>query len=450
MKHGRALLACALMMGCSPAPTTLRLDIDAAAGLVVESLTLRLDVAGGASQTQALPMTGGAPALPGQLIVKLPDAALDVTVALDAQSAGGDPLHADTTVRTSPHAQVEATLTLGGAGNLGGGTLDGDGAGLGCAAGGTRCLYAYRRTLTITNGAATALPPGYTVRVPLDAAMFPAARMRADLNDVRLFGDGADGERNRVVDLAPPGQTRALWFRLTHAIAAGAADTSYAVYYGAPAADAPPADAAQVFALWDGFDTGAAPATPPWLVNGTPFVGSGTLTLHRNSLDAITTVAASDGVPTLSALEWRARVTDFTSAGQLVGNDVFWSWIGYQRTGDFTAAAPWILWALRSPADIHAERKVTTGTACSTACEGGAIVPDNAYHWYRIERDPTVTRYYRDGVLSYMVADGNDLDYSVLARNYAVTSDLVVDWIRARGLVAPEPGVAVGAEDAVR
>jgi len=33
-----------------------------------------------------------------------------------------------------------------------------------------------------------------------------------------------------------------------------------------------------------------------------------------------------------------------------------------------------------------------------------------------------------------------------MLRNYAVTSDLLVDWIRARTLASPEPAVTVGAE----
>jgi hypothetical protein len=444
----RALLVAALLMGCSPRPTTLLLDIDAAAGLAVQSLTLHIDVAGGGSQTTALPASGTTLTLPGRVIVKFPDAAVDVAVALDGKTAAGDPLHAETTVRTIPHAEVKAALTLG-EGGFDAATGAPDGGDLGCTLGAGGCRFTYRRALTITNGSASPLPAGYTVRVPLDPALFAAGTVRADLNDVRLFGDAGDGERDRVVDLAPPGQLRALWFALPRAIAAGAADASYTVYYGDAAAGAPPADANRVFALWDGFDIGATPVNPPWQLNGTPSIAGGNLTLHKNSMDAIATAAASDRVPTLSALEWRARVTDFTSAGQLVGTDTFWHWIGYQRTGDFTAAAPWIIWALRSPTDMHGERKVLTGAACSTACQGGAVVPDNAFHWYRIERDATVTRYYRDGVLGYMVADGNDVDYSVLARNYAVSSDLLIDWIRARGLVSPEPTVAVGGEELV-
>jgi hypothetical protein len=176
-------------------------------------------------------------------------------------------------------------------------------------------------------------------------------------------------------------------------------------------------------------------------------VSGGALTLHMNGADALTTTAASDGVPTLSALEWRSHITDAASAGQVTANGTFWWWAGYQHTGDFTPSDPWIVWIMRGPTDLHGERKITGSANCATGCNGGTVTPDNAYHWYRVERDAAATRFYIDGVLSgSAIADPNTTDYSVMLRNWAVASDLVVDWIRARALVTPEPTVTVGAE----
>ena len=264
---------------------------------------------------------------------------------------------------------------------------------------------------------------------------------------MRLFVDTTGVEAPRVIDTAPPGQGRALWLALAAPIAAGASDTRYAIYYGNPAATAPPANPAQVFAFWDGFDNGTQ-LSAQWLSNGAPAVAGGTLTLHKNAQDAVTTVTASDNVATLSALEWRARQTDPASAGQVTADGTFWSWIGYQRSGDFTAADPWIVWIVRSATDLHAERKVPTSAVCAAtdACNGPTVTPDAAYHVFRIERDAAATRYYIDGALSYNVSDPNNTDHSVMIRNYAITSDLIVDWIRARTLVTPEPAVTVGAE----
>ena len=447
-----ALVLCASATACKPGATTLALSIDAASGVTVETLALHLVLGsdGDAGVSEALPPSGATPTLPGRAVVRLPDVAMDIAVSLDGEDADGNPLHADTVTRTVPHEEVAVSLTLGAPGggdDLAGGDLatpvDG---GLPCTLG-ARCVYTYRRQLTIHNGAAAALPTGYTVRVPLDPALFPSGKVLANLNDVRVFGDPPAGEYTRVIDATPPGQMRALWIALARPIAAGASDTSYSIYYGDASPPAPPANPAMVFPLYDGFDTGTAPSSL-WVANGAPTVSGGNVTLHQNGQDAITTVAASDNVPTLSAVEWRSRVTDAASAGQVTANGTFWWWAGYQRTGvDFMPADPWIVWIQRSATDLHGEQKVGGSATCASGCNAGTVTPDNNYHWYRVERNAAATRFYIDGVLSApAISDANGVDYSIMLRNWAVTSDLVVDWVRARALASPEPTVTVGGE----
>jgi hypothetical protein len=445
-----ALVLCASATGCKPGATTLALSIDASAGVTVESLALHLVLGadGDAGVSEALPPSGAVPTLPGRAVVRLPDRAMDVAVSLDGEDADGNPLHAETVTRTVPHEQVSVSLTLGtpAVGDLGGADLATPvDAGLPCTLG-ARCSYTYRRQLTIHNGAAAALPAGYTVRVPLDPALFPASKVLASLNDVRVFGDAPAGEYTRVIDAAPPGQMRALWIALAKPIAAGANDTSYSIYYGDASAAAPPANPASVFPFYDGFDNGTQ-LSAIWQTNGGPSVAGGTLTLHMNTADAVSTVAANDTVPTLSALEWRSHVTDSASAGQVTPNGTFWWWAGYQRSGDFTPADPWIIWIQRAATDLHGERKITGSANCANGCNTPTVTPDNNYHWYRIERDAAATRFYSDGVISgSAIVDPNSTDYSVMIRNWAVTSDLVVDWIRGRALASPEPVVTVGGE----
>jgi len=155
----------------------------------------------------------------------------------------------------------------------------------------------------------------------------------------------------------------------------------------------------------------------------------------------------ADPVPTLNVLEWRSKMTVPSSAGQVTPNGTFWWWIGYQDS--FTPADPWILWVQRngSPVDVHGERKLASSLVCNMSqCIGPTASVDNQYHWYRIERDANETRWYYDGLLSYSVADPNNGDHPIMLRNFAVTSDLEVDWIRARQLISPEPTVTIGAE----
>ncbi|HEX6838611.1 MAG TPA: hypothetical protein VF334_18665 [Polyangia bacterium] len=451
-----ALLFCASATGCKPGPTTLALSIDAASGVTVQSLTLHLDLGGDdAGVSEALPPSGAMPTLPGRAVVRLPDVAMDVAVSLDGRDSDGAPLHADTIVRTVPHHEVSASLTLGSIVTMGD-DMNGPAdlavpidAGLPCIAG-ARCNYQYRRQLIIHNGAATPLAVGYTVRVPLDTTTFPSTKTRADLADVRVFRDPPAGELPRVIDTAPPGQGRALWLALAQPIAAGASDTSYSIYYGDATATSPPQNPALVFALWDGFDSGTVPSATLWTNNPASTgasVGGGNLTLHQNLQEAIMT-GTNDNVPTLSVLEWRSKMTVPSSAGQVTANGTFWWWVGYQD--DFTPQPPWIIWIQRSggPVDVHGERKISSSTVCMNGCNTTAQVVDANFHVYRIERDANETRWFYDGMPAggSPVADPNNSDHPIMLRNWAATSDLLVDWIRARALASPEPTVTIGAE----
>jgi hypothetical protein len=64
-----------------------------------------------------------------------------------------------------------------------------------------------------------------------------------------------------------------------------------------------------------------------------------------------------------------------------------------------------------------------------------------------IERDPIATRFSRDGALVYTQAVMNTADYSLIVRNYQATSDVQVDFIRARARVSPDPVVSLGPEE---
>ena len=68
----------------------------------MQSLTLHLALGSDdAGVSEALPPSGAMPALPGRAIVKLPDVAMDVAVALDGQGADGAALHAIPTAPTT-------------------------------------------------------------------------------------------------------------------------------------------------------------------------------------------------------------------------------------------------------------------------------------------------------------------------------------------------------------
>jgi hypothetical protein len=306
--------------------------------------------------------------------------------------------------------------------------------------------FLYRRRLTIQNGSAATLPAGFTIRLPVSqlGTLVTQGKVRSDLADFRVIGDGTLGERDRIVDLPGGPAPAAVSFSLVEPIAAGATSTSYALYYGAPGATAAPADGGAVFPLFDSFTTAISPV---WLKNDVPSIDGGSLILRAGHTDALTTTAATDGVPIVSAVELVASVVDPNSNPTTQSDGTFYYWFGYQHTGDFSASDPWSVWIARGKNQIHGEQKSPVG--CETGCGGPDLAQNTASHYYAIERDPAATRFYVDGALSFTTPVTNSADYSVMIRNYMETSDLRVDWIRARARVSPDPVITVANEESL-
>jgi hypothetical protein len=306
--------------------------------------------------------------------------------------------------------------------------------------------FAYRRALTIANASTSTLPIGFTIRVPLAdlATLVSAGKVEADFSDLRVIGDGNLGERDRIVDPPAGPAPPAVSFALAAAIAPGATSTSYALYYGRPNAGVAPANGAAVFPIYDDFNGNLASF---WLTNDAPAISAGRLVLRANRTDAIATTASTDDLPIVSAIELVASVADPNSDSTPQPTGTFWYWFGYQRTGDFTATDPWVVWIARAKGEIKAEQKSPVG--CETNCAGPVATQNTAAHHYAIERDANATRFYLDGALRHTITVTNSTDYSIMIRNFMATSDLAVDWVRARARVSPDPTVAVGTEQAL-
>lgn len=118
-----------------------------------------------------------------------------------------------------------------------------------------------RRPIIVTTGAA-GTPNEYSLSLQLDhAAMVGAGKSLASGNDVRVvYWTGTQYyELDRILD---PGSawntaTTRIWFKSQAAIGAnGSNSTNYFLYYGNPAAGAPPANRARVFLAHDTFELG--------------------------------------------------------------------------------------------------------------------------------------------------------------------------------------------------
>lgn len=299
----------------------------------------------------------------------------------------------------------------------------------------------FQRRLTIRNNASTTLLAG-TTQCFIVAAEGATGTVRPDLGDVRIFG--ATTERLRVIDLR--GQLISVCFALERAIAPTASDL-YFVRYDDPNAAAPEPAEKDLFPFWESFDGASAIDTNRWLVNGTVTVGGGILTLSRGGANAIASRPAQDGVPALASLEIRARVTDPNSpAGIQDSGEDFFYWFGFQHKGDFIAGEPWSVFIGRVPNVIRAEHKGLVGTTF-TNCVGPDKAQSSDFRTYRIDRGQSETVFLADDNVPFRAA-GTNGDESIMVRNFAVTSDLVVDWIRARPIVEPAPTLDVGSEEA--
>jgi hypothetical protein len=303
--------------------------------------------------------------------------------------------------------------------------------------------FRHRRRITIHNVSSQVMPVGFTITVPFDqlASLVTGGKVKPDFSDLRIIRE-VSGERNRIVD--PPGGPApvAISFSLGAPIAAGATSTEYAIYYTYPASGPAPADGTSVFPLYDDFNGGLSSV---WLHNGMPGLNGGNLVLHAGHTDALTTNASTDNVPIVSAVSLVASVPNPGSDPTVQPEGTFWYWFGYQHTGDFSASDPWIVWIARAKNGIGAAQE--SPGACGSDCVPPPTTQDTAAHYYRIERNPGETKFYRDGVAPITISVQNTEDYSVMVRNYMAASDLLVDWIRAQARVTPDPTITVGSEE---
>ncbi len=118
----RCLVVCAVvasLSGCGNGPTLVRVEINAP-GLSVASLVMTVDWSGHSPVSMTIPETGGAPTLPGSVLVELPDESTEISIGLAAiasvqSGTGGDAqtLSMSTVVQSRAHHEVDILMVLG-------------------------------------------------------------------------------------------------------------------------------------------------------------------------------------------------------------------------------------------------------------------------------------------------------------------------------------------------
>ena len=103
------------------------------------------------------------------------------------------------------------------------------------------------------------------------------------------------------------------------------------------------------------------------------------------------------------------------------------------------------MWIARGKSGIGAEQKSPVG--CESGCEPTPGSKDTGAHYYAVVRNPGETRFYRDSAAPTIIPVTNTADYSLMLRNFMATSDVDIEWVRARARVSPDPSIAVGPEE---
>ncbi len=301
------------------------------------------------------------------------------------------------------------------------------------------------RTLSIENTSTATLPAEHTVCMDVDGttvqALLSAKSLRSDFGDLRVHGPS--GERLRVVDQRGGGRL-VVCFRIERPIAPGATDDGYTLRYGAPDLSPPPPAEDAVFAFFDGFDSRLS---SDYEVRGTPIVQDGALHLPAGTNEpGIATRAATDAVPIAASFEIRVRVTNPSSRGLGIGGTNLYYWFGFHGQGveNLNAAGPpYTVFYADAAGSIRPVHERQSGACADPPCTGVARVQTADFQTYRVDRTATSVRFVWDDGAPVELSGSNG-DTSLLVRSFLRDGDVIVDWIRARPLISPEPTITLG------
>ncbi len=305
--------------------------------------------------------------------------------------------------------------------------------------------WMYRQPIYVTAGM-NGTPGAYAVSISFDhAALVTTAESLATGDDIRIVG-GDGVELDRVLDTggAWNSATTTVWFQVAPALVANAT-AQYWLYYGNPAATAPPANASAVFLLADSFegslagwdlDTGIA-ASNQRAHSGTHAI---LIPPQNNTGNGLVANGITQDNVVFDMWWWIADVTNVNVFEMVrVTNDT--SYLTSFMPPPATGASTWNIAKLTnanadytqlvppppgaSTSSAHAWHRVTMyayGATMAIDIDGAAYVPTSGYA--TIDADSTG---------------------SVGGGVFFCSSNVWVDDATARPLVVPEPTLMLGA-----
>jgi len=287
--------------------------------------------------------------------------------------------------------------------------------------------WGYRRGVFIDNNVTEELPAGYSVMLILDTeTLVNEGKLQADGDDLRVVWDNGTTlvELDRVAETAFNSPNTEIWFKTQAPIPGNGRDSDYYIYYGNPSAGAPPANRANVYALWDDFD--GSSLDPEWDPSGSVTVSGGQVHLAVGA-SIIGTTPYTYGV-----LEMRVQLVDDD-------DKAWWGWEGSPRDDDNLVVFQ----------EYPPSSRDLTGL---TRNDGGsyhlAPLPEpvgglTTWHTYVADWWPGNARWLIDGTegasTTVMIPDSG-----IYALFHARYVPMDVDWVKARLRVAQEPSVTLG------
>jgi len=302
--------------------------------------------------------------------------------------------------------------------------------------------YQYRRRLTVQAAPEAPVQAGYSVSLTLNTDdLVTAGKLRLDRRDWRIVAWNGLGWAEIDRDVRAPAET---WFRLVAPIPAGQSSQDYYVYYGNPSETVEPrASRDGVYAFYDDFD---AYDIAKWPVPQPPFVdvanGVITVTAQNPTGPGDSWITSQPRFSLGHQVEIRARHPDYVYQQNRDADH------GFSDDGHTNEAK------LRSWNAQRFQRVNRVGDVSnSTIVQYGTKPADTDWHIFRI------TRLDAEHILFEIDAEGVEtsttniplMDLPVHIRAYHLEpgdqARNVVDWIRVRMIVTPEPVVVTGPEE---
>jgi uncharacterized delta-60 repeat protein len=314
--------------------------------------------------------------------------------------------------------------------------------------------YTQRQNITVTAGT-TLIPTQYSVPFTLDHARLVATgQSLVSGNDVRVVywnGGGWVELDRRLDDQSAWNNARTqIWFRTQLAIAVGATDDNYYVYYANPGAGAPPTNWANVFLFYDDFNDGVFDAarwtcvdplntTPPAVCTESA-AAPGTLSLQS---DSAAWAAAGYAFGGDTRWESRLRLATATAAS---GAYNYWG-ADDGTTYPVAYASDWTtFWT-----DLQHWLNTANNGSQGNTTPSPAIGTPTSYHVYTLDREGTTgVRFFQDGTqVGFRNTNIPDANLRVAVWNdTGAANGMVYDWVRIRKYVRPEPQAVARRETA--